>query len=686
MDLDSEIRSAYRTRMAGDARDTIDPVIAARIAALEATIAAQRIALDEEHAARVEAEAERDRLREAYQELLYQAQLAQHRLTVAKAERVDTTQLELEFADTLAKLDRLAGLLADEGKQDEKAGAASDSPPAGTPRKRGGGRRQLRKLLIGERRIEVTDPSKEGKQERIGFEESSRLMHQRGGTVRVIKARVKYADEEDRTTDETTTSPDEVSSDVASDTVASSPTETADAHDRDAVSGTSSKVDGVSSDTDEPKPFILPVPPEISAAATAQLKPGSIYTTPSPPELLPRAIVGPSMVAHIATDKFCDGIPLYRQEDRFARIGAPIDRGSMCRWLEEVGNLLGATIVEAMRAEALATAFCIATDATGVLVQPLREGKKQKREPCRRAHFFVQIADADHVFFEYTAKETSAVVGELFRGFSGYVQADAKSVYDFLFRRANEPSTDGDTLDDGATRVEVGCWSHLRTKLWEAAITTKDAAAREGLARIMRMFQLERTWKKKPAAERKALRDLHLRTHVEKFFEFARAEFERVKDQRGLVRTAFGYAVRQEHALVRFLDDARLEMTNNRSERQLRRVATGRKAWLFVGSDDHGEAAGSFFTLIASSRLHGLDPEEYLRDVFILLPQWPKDRYLELAPKYWRATRARLEDQAQLFELEMGWLKVPEPPLLTDLARKRAEPAPTQEPVAANAP
>lgn len=677
------------TRMAGDTRDSIDPRIAARIATLEATIAAQQVALDEEHAARVEAEAERDRLREAYQELLYQAQLAQHRLTVAKAERVDTTQLELEFADTLAALERLAGLLTDEATQVDKRATGdappTGAPPAGAPQTRGGGRRQLRKLLIGERRIEVPDPSKEGTHARIGFEESSRLMYQPGGTVRVIKARVKYADEKDRASADTATSSDERATEAA---CVDPPTETSAARDCDAVSGASSKVGDVSSKHDEPTTFILPVPPEISAAATAQLKPGSIYTTPSPPELLPRAIVGPSMIAHIATDKFCDGIPLYRQEDRFARIGAPIDRGSMCRWLEEVGNLLGATIVEAMREEALATAFCIATDATGVLVQPLREANTPKRQPCRRAHFFVQIADADHVFFEYTPKETSAVVGELFRGYSGYVQADAKSVYDFLYRRANAKArapTD-DTLDDGATRIEVGCWSHLRTKLWEAAITTKDAAAREGLARIMRMFQLERAWKQKPAAEREALRDLHLRTHVEKFFEFARAEFERVRDQRGLIRTAFGYAVRQEHALVRFLDDARLEMTNNRSERQLRRIATGRKAWLFVGSDDHGEAAGSFFTLIATARAHGLDPEAYLRDVFILLPQWPKERYLELAPKYWRATRARLDDQAQLFELEMGWLKVPEPPLLTDLARKRAEPAPSQESPSTSAP
>ncbi len=70
----------------------------------------------------------------------------------------------------------------------------------------------------------------------------------------------------------------------------------------------------------------------------------------------------------------------------------------------------------------MANAFCISTDATGVLVQPLRDTQKG-RQPCRRGHYFVQIADRDHVFFEYTPKETSTAVGEMFKGFAGYVQA-----------------------------------------------------------------------------------------------------------------------------------------------------------------------------------------------------------------------------------------------------------------------
>ena len=88
----------------------------------------------------------------------------------------------------------------------------------------------------------------------------------------------------------------------------------------------------------------------------------------------------------------------------------------------------------------------------------------------------------------------------------------------------------------------------------------------------------------------------------------------------------------------------------------------GRHAWLFVGSDDHAQAAANLFSLIASCKLHGLDPEGYLRDVLRALPHWPKDRYLELAPLFFVATRARL-DAVQLAK-ELGPLTVP-PPLPT---------------------
>jgi hypothetical protein len=603
------------------ATTTADQALA-RVAELEAALVVER--------ARAAAlTAERDRFREGYQQLQIELELMRRRLFVAKAERIDTAQLELEFAGKLAALDALARQIdpapvdgepptAGDGDGASTGTGAGDGAPTGTGaggRKRTStGRRNLREEDLPEERIVVPEPDGEsgGAAARMKWEESCQIRWRRGGYVRVIIARSKYRDVEAPAT----------------------------------VDGSSA--DGVAS-TPAGAPTIAAMP--------------TFYTTPMPPMILPRSICTPSLIAHIVTDKFCYGLPLYRQEERSARLGFRIDRGSMCRWIEQVGATAGATVVHAMRDEALRTAFCIATDATGILVQPIKEPPgNQARRGCRRGHFFVQIADADHVFFEYTPRETSAAVGEFFKGFSGYVQADAKSVYNLLFKPPAERPPPDDGEPDLAERHELGCWSHARRRFWETAITTKDPVAREGLLRIKRIFDLDRSWRGRPPAEIKALRDRQLRPHTDAFFAWVAEEYARVKDQRGMLRSALGYAHRQQGPLTRFFDDGRLELTNNHSERQLRRVAVGRKAWLFVGSDDHAQAAGNLLSLIASARLHDLDPEAYLRDLFRVLPQWPRDRYLELAPRYWLATRERL-DPKQL-ELEVGWLTVP-PPLPT---------------------
>src|SRR3990170_755963 len=273
-----------------------------------------------------------------------------------------------------------------------------------------------------------------------------------------------------------------------------------------------------------------------------------------------------------------------------------------------------------MRKEAFKTAFCIATDATGIAVQP-EPRADGARQACRRGHYFVLIADRDHVFFEYTAKENSAFVVKMFEGYSGYVQADAKSVYDVLFREPDKPPDDG---KEPERREEIGCWSHGRRKFWEATCA-KSEIAREGLARIGRMFALEDAWRADPPETIKRLRNAHLRPHLEAFFTWAAAEYEKVRNQRGLLCSALGYSVRQKDALMRVLDDGRLVMENNRSERELRRIAVGRHSWLFVGSDGHAESAGHILSLVASCRLHRLDPEGYLRDLFRVLAHWPQD-------------------------------------------------------------
>jgi transposase len=295
-----------------------------------------------------------------------------------------------------------------------------------------------------------------------------------------------------------------------------------------------------------------------------------LETAAVPEEILPRALAAPSMLAHIVHEKFGRGMPVYRLETGFRRDGVPIDRGTMSRWLEELGGTVGATIIEAARLEAMAKAFCISTDATGIAFLPERTSDK-KRQACRRGHFFVQIADRDHVFFEYTPKETSAAVAEMFRGFAGYVQADAKSVFDIL--GFGPAPTDIDDTPHAEVATEIGCFSHARRKFWEAAIATKSAVAREAVYRIGRLYDLEARWRDQPPDEVMRLRDR--RSEVDAFFSWAEAEYERVRGQRGFLRRAFGYVVRQKDALARFLDDGRLRLDNNASERELRQIVGG---------------------------------------------------------------------------------------------------------------
>jgi len=177
------------------------------------------------------------------------------------------------------------------------------------------------------------------------------------------------------------------------------------------------------------------------------------------------------------------------------------------------------------------------------------------------------------------------------------------------------------------------------------------------MLRIRAIFERDALVAELPADKRQLLRQQTVAPVVDDFLTWVRETFSRVRGERGLVASAFGYAVRQETALRQFLGDGRLVMTNNASERALRPIATGRKAWLFCGSDDHAAAAANLFSLIASCKLHGLDAATYLRDVIRVMPHWPTDRYLELAPKFWAATRARLDPVA--LAREAGPLVVP---------------------------
>ena len=561
---------------------------------LEALLRAETDRADGERDKRVRLEEEKalalrqlEELRKSYAILQQEFELQRRRIFAAKAERIETAQLELDFEKTRAALDEMQKALA------AAAVAAGlevppPVPPPAKPKRKPTGRRKLDVSELPIETVLLTDPAMEalvesGEAEVIGTDSASSLAYRRASMVRLVTEKRTYR---------------------------------------------MKKTDGE------------------TTLVTAEL----------PPAILDRSIGTPSLFAHIIADKFDRGLPLYRQEEEFEDIGVPIDRGLMSRWCEHLGGTLGATVLSAMKTEAFATAMCLSTDATGILVQQGRDPTTKARRPCKKGHYFVQIADRDAVFFEYAEKETSAAVREMFRGFSGYVQADAKSVFDILFREPDEPP-DPDAPEE---RKEVGCLAHARRYFWEAAAVAKEPVAREGLFRLRRIFEMDAQWRREPPSRRKVLRTQFLAPELDAFFGFVHAEWEKVKHQRGLLRSALGYARNHEAALKRFLEDGRLKPDNNASERALRKVAVGRKNWLFVGSDDHAVSTANLLSVIASARLHDLDPEDYLRDLFRVLPLWPRDRYLELAPKNWPATRARL-DAAEL-EAEVGWLTIPPAP------------------------
>src|SRR5436190_9497798 len=173
-----------------------------RVAELEATLTSTAAALTSTTAALASVTEERDKLRRAYEQLKGQLELLRRRIYVAKADRIDTRQLELEFAEVKAQLDKLAKELGDVDPDAETPPGTDANDPRTPRRRKPKGRRDLGAIFMPEERVEITDPTLEGVAERIGFEESYHLGHRRGGPVRIVMARVKYKvsrDDEDAT-------------------------------------------------------------------------------------------------------------------------------------------------------------------------------------------------------------------------------------------------------------------------------------------------------------------------------------------------------------------------------------------------------------------------------------------------------------------------------------------------------
>jgi transposase len=343
----------------------------------------------------------------------------------------------------------------------------------------------------------------------------------------------------------------------------------------------------------------------------------------APPELpIERGLAGPALLADTLVKRWEDHLPLHRQERIYGRDGLELSRSTICQWHLDLAQLVK-PLLEVMWQDAFKAPY-LCVDATGVLVQNI--------EKCRNAHFFVVAAPERHVLFGYSPKHNKAAVDALLDGFKGWLVLDAHIVYEHLF------------LD--GTVIEVGCWSHARRYFYKA-LGSEPERSRIALTHIKKLFEVERSFKAAPPEVRLPARLRDSKPVLDAFEKWCDEESMRVLDETPLSK-AIGYARNQRQALRRFLEDGRLPLTNNWSERELRREALGRNAWLFVGSDEGGEANATFVSLIASCQLHGLKAYEYLRDMLILLPSWNVQKVLELSPMKWKQTMEREEVKAVL--------------------------------------
>jgi len=185
----------------------------------------------------------------------------------------------------------------------------------------------------------------------------------------------------------------------------------------------------------------------------------------------------------------------------FAREGLDLSRSTLCDWVRQCHEL-GKHVVEAMWEDALLSDY-VAVDATGVLVQ--------QKEKCRRGHFWVLCSENDHVLFRYSRRHNRQTVSELLGSYKGYIQADAATVYDFLF------------MEEGCT--EVGCWSHARRRFFDALSTDRERAL-VALGFIRKLYRIDREMREmKSEKPKRRARERRKRAGpvLEKFFEWADA-------------------------------------------------------------------------------------------------------------------------------------------------------------------
>lgn len=349
-----------------------------------------------------------------------------------------------------------------------------------------------------------------------------------------------------------------------------------------------------------------------------------VTRAPAVPSILPKAQCEVGLLAEVIFAKYIMAIPLYRQETTFFQLGIELSRTSLARWVIDANENLQPLISQIKP-------FILSRDvihADETVVQVLKGTGKSATSKCYMWTMCSGKFDYPAVWFEFNPSRSKEAARFLLHGFKGCLHVDGYDSY-------NEFASNIDI-------TRVGCWAHARRN-FESIL--KDASAKNNslpasfMEEIKALFLLERDWKDLEVEERQKMRQEFSTPIVQRIRELVDDNLHKVPPK-SKIASAMGYLGNDWSTFTAFLDDGRLELSNNRIENYIRPFAVGRKNWLFADTVSGANASAGLYSLLISARANNLDIREYLVDVLKEIPLLCKEPSADLShllPWNWKS-------------------------------------------------
>lgn len=348
-----------------------------------------------------------------------------------------------------------------------------------------------------------------------------------------------------------------------------------------------------------------------------------VTIAPAPVKLLPKSNASATLLAYVATAKYQDALPLYRQSQIFARHGVEIPRNTLARWMVQVGERL-MPLINALRRHLLQAPLIHMDETT------LQVNTEADRAASATSYMWLQRGGPPGqqvVLFDYDASRAGRVPVRLLGDYAGRLVTDGYEGYAEVVR------------DNGITHA--GCWAHARRKFVEAQKVQpkgKTGKADWALNQIRKLYAVEKQAKALDAEARRVLRDQKSRPLITQLRTWLDKSLAQVLPKSALGK-ALHYLDGQWARLTRFLEDGLIPLDNNPAENAIRPFVVGRKNWLFSHTPSGAHASAAIYSLIETAKANGHSPYEYLQFVFNILPTLGEDDdFATLLPWRWKET------------------------------------------------